>query len=58
MAPWAYSSSLAWTDTRYKRVFFDQNLAFLQSLPSKSSGKQLNSKTALYASNNLKIQAI
>ena len=34
--------------------FFHQNLAFRQPLPFESSGKQLNSKTTLYASNNLK----
>ena len=37
-----------------KAYFFHQNLAFRQPLPFESSGKQLNSKTTLYASNNLK----
>ena len=37
-----------------KEYFFHQNLAFRQPLPFESSGKQLNSKTTLYASNNLK----
>ena len=37
-----------------KAYFFDQNLAFRQPLPFEGSGKQLNSKTTLYASNNLK----
>ena len=41
-----------------KAYCFVKNLAFLHPLPLESSGKQLNSITTLYASNNLKIQRI